>query len=97
MPNMTPRSLVLAVRYTKDMPDKKPLSDEERQQFLDNLPEDEKRDNAEQIFDDAIAHAAQPPRSVPETPGSSDDYSDTQTHSDTTADTSHSHSDMSHQ
>ncbi len=85
------------MRYTKDMPDKKPMSDEERQQFIDNLPDDEKRDDAEQVFDNAIARAAQPPRSGLETLEPSDDYSDRQTRSDTTEDTSHSHSDTSHQ
>ena len=69
---------------------KKPLADEERQAFIDNLPDDQKNENAEQIFSDAIARAAQPKQSKPETSKSPDDgYTDTQTHSDTTADTSH--------
>lgn len=88
---------IFSLRYTKDMTDKKPLTDEECQQFIDRLPDDEKRNDAEQIFDDAIARAAQPPRSVPETPESSDGYSDTQTRSDIAEDTSHSRSDMSRQ
>ncbi len=88
---------IFSLRYTKDMPDKKPMSDDERQEFVDNLPDDEKRDDAEQLFDDTIARAAQPPQSIPEIPESSDDYSDTQTHSDTTEDTSRSRSDTSHQ
>ncbi len=91
------KCFVLAVRYTRNMTDKKPMSDEERQEFLDNLPEDEKRDNAEQVFDDAIARAVQPPRSVSETPDSADGYNDRQTRSDTTVDTSRSHNDTSHQ
>lgn len=71
------------------MSDKKPLTDEERQAFIDKLPDEQKNDNAEQIFDEAIARAAQPPRSESETPDFSDGYSDRQTHSDTTEDTSH--------
>jgi hypothetical protein len=39
---------------------KDPLTDEERQKFLDNLPDDQKNDSAEQIFDKAIERAAQP-------------------------------------
>lgn len=76
------------MRYTRYM-SKKPLTDEERQAFIDNLPADQKNENAEQIFNDAISRAAQPTKSKPETskaPG--DGYSDTQTHSDTTEDTS---------
>ncbi len=91
------KNILFALRYTRSMPDKKPMSDEERQAFLDNLPDDQKRDDAEQVFDNAIARAAQPPRSVSETPDSADDYSDTQTHSNTAVDTSHSRSDTSHQ
>jgi len=68
---------------------KKPLTDEERQAFMDNLPDEQKNDNAEQIFDDAIERAAQPTQSGPETPDSSDGYTDTQTHSDKAEDTSH--------
>lgn len=75
------------LRYTRNM-SKKPLDDEERQTFIDNLPDEQKNDNAEQIFDEAIERAAQPKRSEPETPDSSDGYSDTQTRSDTTEDTS---------
>lgn len=71
------------------MTDKKPMTDDERQAFLDSLPDDEKRDDVEQIFDDTIARAAQPPRSIPETPAADDDYSDRQTRSNTTEDTSH--------
>jgi hypothetical protein len=68
---------------------KDPLTDEERQAFIDSLPDSQKSDNAEQIFDEAIERAAQPKRSDPETPDFSDGYSDTQTRSDTTEDTSH--------
>lgn len=76
------------MRYTRYM-SKEPLSDEERQKFIDNLPDDQKNENAAQIFNDAIARAAQPTRSKLETSKSpDDDYSDTQTHSDTTEDTS---------
>lgn len=76
------------MRYTRDM-SKKPLTDEERQAFIDSLPADQKNENAEQIFNDAIVRAAQPKKSKPEISKAPDDgYSDTQTHSDTTEDTS---------
>ena len=75
------------VRYTRAMP-KKPLTDEERQAYIDNLPNEQKNDNAEQLFDDAIERAAQPTQSDQETPDSSNGYTDTQTHSDTAEDTS---------
>ena len=69
---------------------KKPLTDEERQAFIDNLPDEQKNDSAEQIFDKAIERAAQPKQSDQgKLPDSSDGYTDTQTHSDTTEDTSH--------
>ena len=77
-----------SVRYTSFMPDKKPLTDEERQAFIDNLPADQVNPAAQAKFDDAIERAAQPKQSKPETPGSDDDYSDTRTHSGTTGDTS---------
>lgn len=77
------------VRYTRNM-SKKPLTDEERQAFIDNLPADQKNENAEEIFNDAIARAARPKQSTQEKSTEADDgYSDTQTHSDTTEDTSH--------
>jgi hypothetical protein len=76
------------MRYTKNM-SKKPLTDEERQAFIDNLPDDQKNENVEEIFGDAIARAAQPKQSAQEKSTEADDgYSDTQTHSDTTEDTS---------
>jgi len=68
---------------------KKPLTDEERQAYLDSLPGDQKNASAEQIFDEAIERAAQPKQSAPvKSTEADDDYSDTQTHSDTTEDTS---------
>ena len=67
---------------------KKPLTDEERQAFVDNLPDEAVNPDAQATFDDAIARAAQPKRSEPETPEPSDGYSDTQTHSRKTEDTS---------
>ena len=79
------------------MPDKKPLNDEDRQAFIDNLPADQVNPAAQQVFDDATARAAQPLQSAPEKPEQSDGYSGTQTHSDTTEDTSDLHSDTSHQ
>lgn len=68
---------------------KKPLTDEERQAYIDSLPDNQKNDNAEQIFDEAIERAAQPKQSGLETPDSPDGYTDTQTHSDKAEDTSH--------
>lgn len=78
----------MVVRYTRYM-SKKPLTDEERQAFINNLPVDQKNENAEQIFSDAIARAAQPKQSAQEKSTEADDgYSDTRTRSDTTEDTS---------
>ena len=76
---------------------KKPLTDDERQAFIDKLPEDQVNPKAQEAFDSAIARAAQPQQSAPETPDSDDGYSDTQTRSRKTEDTSGSHSDTSHQ
>jgi hypothetical protein len=68
---------------------KDPLTDEERQAFIDKLPDDQKNDNAEQVFNKVIERSARPKQSSQEkSPDSSDGYSDTQTHSDTTEDTS---------
>lgn len=86
-----------SLRYTSFMTDKKPLTDEERQAYLDNLLPDRVNPNAKETFDLAIEHAAKPKQSEPETPEPADDYSDKQTHSDTTEDTSDSHSDTFHQ
>lgn len=75
---------------------KQPLSDDDRQKFLDNLPEDKVNPDAGQKFDNAIARAAQQSQSKSGKPESDDDYNDTQTHSDTAADTSDWHSDTFH-
>jgi|GEM_PF-2366308 hypothetical protein len=82
--------------YTGGMTNQ-PLSDEERQAYIDKLPADQVNPDAEATFDDAIERAAKPKQSKPETPDPSDGYTDTQTHSDTTEDISGSHSDTSHQ
>ncbi len=76
---------------------RKPLTDEERQAFIDKLPPDRVNPDAEETFNDAIARAAQPQQSKSETPDSDDSYTDTQTHSRKTEDISDSHSDTSHQ
>ncbi len=76
---------------------KKPLNDDERQAFIDKLPEDHVRPYAEEVFNDATARAAQPKRSKPEKPIAVDGYTDTQIHSHKTEDTLDSHSDTSHQ
>lgn len=78
-------------------PKKKPLTDEERQAFIDKLPPDQINSKAQETFEDAIARAAQPQQSKPETPGSGDGYNDKQTRSHKTEGTSDSRSDTSHQ
>lgn len=83
------KAIKYTLRYTRSM-SKKPLTDEERQAFIDNLPADQENENAEEIFNDAIARATQPKQSAQEKSTEvDDDYIDTQTHSDTTEDTSH--------
>ena len=76
------------MRYTRRM-SKKHLTDEERQAFIDSLPDDEINDNAEQVFGDAIERAVQPTQSEQEkSTEADDDYNDTQTRSDKAEDTS---------
>ncbi len=75
----------------------RPFNYDQRQTFIDNLPPDQVNPIAAQTFDKAIARAVQPMQSKPETPEQSDGYSDTQTHSDITVNTSDSRSDTSHQ
>ena len=78
------------MRYTRPMSDKKPLTDEERQAFIDGLPDDQVNENAEQVFNDAIARAAKPVQSAPEkSTEADDDCNDTQTHSNKAEDVSH--------
>ena len=85
----TKRDSQYRMRYTSTMT-KKPLTNEERQAYVDSLPDDQKNENAEQIFDEATRRAAQPKQSTPEkSTAADDDYNDTQTHSDTAEDTSH--------
>lgn len=86
-------------RYNIHMtnPKKKPLTDEERQAFIDKLPPDQVNPKAQVTFEDAIARAAQPQRSKPEIPDSGDGYNGKQTRSHKTEDTSDSRSDTSHQ
>ena len=72
--------------YTKPMPKKKPLTDEERQAFIDKLPEDQVNPKANKVFEDAIARAAQPKRSKPGKQADSDSYNDKQTRSHKTED-----------
>jgi len=76
---------------------KQSLTDDGRQEFIDKLPSEQIRPNAEEVFDSAISRAAQPKQSKLEKPEPADGYTDTQTHSDTTEDTLDSHSDKSHQ
>ena len=71
------------------MSDRKPLTDEERQAYIDSLPDDQVNENAEQVFNDAIERAAQPTQSEQEkSTAADDDCNDTQTHSDKAEDTS---------
>ena len=69
-------------------PKKKPLTDKERQAFVDNLPEDQVNPDAKETFEDTIVRAAQPQRSKPETPDSADGYNGKQTRSHKTEGTS---------
>ena len=73
--------------YTIHMPKKKPLTEEERQDFIDKLPEEQVNPKAEEVFDDAIARAAQPKQSKPEKQVDSDSYTGKQTRSRKTVDT----------
>ena len=76
------------MRYTKTM-NKKPLTDEERQAFVDSLPDDQVNENAEQIFTDATRRAVQPKQSEQEkSTATDDDCNDTQTRSNKAEDTS---------
>ena len=76
------------MRYTRLM-SKKPLTDEERQAFIDSLPDDQVNENAEQIFMDAIERVVPPKQSAQEkSTAADDDCNDTQTHSDKAEDTS---------
>jgi hypothetical protein len=63
------------------MSDKKPLTDEERQVFVDNLPENKINSEAEKTFNEAIGRASKPLQSKPEKLEPADGYSDKQTHS----------------
>ncbi len=93
------KSLLRLTRYNNSMTqsNKKPLTDEERQAFIDKLPPDQVNPNAQETFDKAISRAAQPKRSKPETPEPDDGYTDRQTHLHKVEDTSDSRSDMSRQ
>ena len=76
------------MRYTRLM-SKKPLTDEERQAFIDSLPDDQVNENAEQIFMDTTRRAVQPKQSEQEkSTEADDDCNDTQIHSDKAEDTS---------
>lgn len=71
------------------MSDRKPLTDAERQAFIDNLPKDRINENAKQTFKDAIERAARPVQSEQEkSTGADGDCSDTQTRSNKAEDTS---------
>lgn len=74
---------------------KQPLNDDQRQDFLDNLSDDQVNEDAEQKLDKAIERAAQQSQSKPGKPDSDDGYNDIQTHSDTAEDISDPHSDTS--
>lgn len=76
---------------------KKPLTNEERQAFVDKLPSEQINPIAQETFEEAISRAAQPQQSKQEIPDSDDDYTDTQTHSHKAEDTSAKRSDTSHQ
>ncbi len=70
---------------------KKPLSDRERQDFLDNLPPDQRNPDPKAKLDNLIARASTTP--VPKDsaqPPADAGYTDTQTHSRNIEDTSDS-------
>lgn len=92
-------ALLQPTRYNNPMTQskKKPLTDEERQAFIDNLAPGQVNPNAQETFEEVISRVAQPQQSKPETPDSDDDYTDRQTHSHKAEDTSDSRSDTSHQ
>jgi hypothetical protein len=64
--------------------------------YEESLPDSERNPNAQKDIEGAIERAAQPLPSKPEKPPRPDGYTDTQTHSHNTEDTSGSHSDTSH-
>ena len=71
------------------MPKKKPLTDKERQAFIDNLPEDQKNPDPKTRFDELVSLASTRP--VPKGLGQSvadEGYSDKQTRSHKAEDTS---------
>ena len=90
-------SPIRPTRYNTSMTqsNKKPLTDEERQAFIDKLSVEQVNPNAQEIFEDTIERAAQPPQSKPGTPDSDDGYTDTQTHSHKAEGTSVKRSDTS--
>ena len=67
---------------------KKPLNDDERQAYIDSLPEDQVNPKAKETFEEAIARAAKQKQSKPERSDSDDGYTDRQTHSHKTEDIS---------
>ena len=68
------------------MTKKKPLTDDERQAFIDKLPVDRVNPKVDEVFEDAIARTAQPKQSKPEKQTDSDSYNDKQTRSRKTED-----------
>jgi hypothetical protein len=79
-------------------PKKKPLTDKERQAFIDSLPPDQRNPDPKATFDKLIERASTTP--IPKGSGQSaddEDYTDTQTHLHKTEDTSARRSDTSHQ
>ncbi len=65
-----------------------PLSDDERQEFVDKLPSDKVNPEAEKTFNKAIELSAKPEQSAQGKQVPYDDYNGKQTHSDNTEDTS---------
>lgn len=87
-------------RYNNCMtnPKKKPLTDKERQAFIDSIPEDQRNPDPKGAFDNLIERASTTP--VPkESDQSADraDYTDTQTRLHKTEGTSAKRNDTSHQ
>jgi len=77
---------------------KKPLNDDERQAYIDNLPEDQKNSDPKTKFDELVALASTTPVLKDSEQSAVDEgYNGKQTHSHKAEDTSEKRSDKSHQ
>lgn len=67
------------------------------EEFEKNLPDDRRNPNAKEIFDELISRAAKPVQPKPEKPAQPEGYTEKQTRSRSSEDTSDWRSDTSHQ